>query len=217
MSGEPRVLVVPGLAVRSYARPAALALRAAGVDVALLRPPAWAGAPADLERYGALLARAIDRRGIDVDLLVGLSVGTQAAAVASARTHRIRRLLLVSPTVDPAKRTWRRLVGAWLGGDGADDAPSTLSQIPDWAHAGIPRIALGMRSALRLPLELVLPSVPAAVTVVHAEHDSLGSRDWAARVASAGAGPLVDLPGAPHSWPVEDAAGFVRMVKELIA
>src|SRR5689334_4029259 len=95
----PRVLVVPGLAVRSYARPPVRALRRAGIDATLLRPPAWTGAPADLAAYGARLAEAVEARGADVDLLVGLSVGTQAAAVASTRTRRVRRLLLVSPTV----------------------------------------------------------------------------------------------------------------------
>jgi hypothetical protein len=211
-----RIVIVPGLAVRRYARPAGLALRRAGHDVSLLRPPAWHGAPADLARYGGELARQLDRREHDIALLVGLSVGTQAAAVAAARSRRVRRLLLVSPTVDPAKRSWPDLVGAWLRPGKGDEAPGFLAQAPDWARAGIPRIALGIRSALQLRLERVMPQVAAEVTVVHAEHDSLGSAGWAASVAEASRGRFSELAGAPHSWPVGDEAGFVRFVRDML-
>jgi hypothetical protein len=213
-----RVVVVPGLAVRGYALDAVRALRAAGHDASLLRPPAWRGAPADLRRYGEVLAELIDVRGADVDLLVGLSVGTQAAALAAAGTPRIKRLLLVSPTVDPVHRGVLRLVATWLGGgDPEDDAPSWRENLPDWAQAGLPRIVAGYLAALRLPLERVLPRVPAELTIVHAEHDSLGRRAWAAALAAENGGRLVDLPGAVHSWPVRDSAGFVRLVGEVLA
>jgi hypothetical protein len=213
-----RVAVVPGLAVRGYAVDAVRALRAAGHDASLLRPPAWRGAPADLRRYGEALAASIDARRVDVDLLVGLSVGTQAAALAAAGTPRVRRLLLVSPTVDPANRGVLRLAATWLdGGDPQDDAPSWRENLPDWARAGLPRIVVGYLSALRLPLERVLPRVPAELTIVHAEHDSLGGRDWAAALAEENGGRLVDLPGAVHSWPVDDSRGFVRLVDEVLA
>src|SRR4051794_2795008 len=93
-----RIVIVPGLAVRAYARPAALAARRSGLDVELLRPPAWHGAPADLAEYGVRLAERLEDRGGEVDVLVGLSVGSQAAAVAATRTRAVRHLLLVSPT-----------------------------------------------------------------------------------------------------------------------
>src|SRR4051794_41967537 len=53
------VLIVPGAGVRRYARPAVEALRGRGVAAWLLPAPGGAGGPADLERYGAVLARRL--------------------------------------------------------------------------------------------------------------------------------------------------------------
>ena len=135
------VWIVPGLAVHRYAIPAADALRRKGHDVRLVEPPGWPGRPAELDRFGealaaeiadtvggaareALAAEIADTVG-DVDLLVGLSVGGQAAAVAAATTPGIRRLLLVSPTIDPDHRTRRALLAGWLRGEDHPDSPGT--------------------------------------------------------------------------------------------
>ncbi|MDQ4119451.1 MAG: hypothetical protein M3235_21200, partial [Actinomycetota bacterium] len=104
-----RVLVVPGAAVRGYVRPAVHELRDVGVDAELLAAPGEPGTPAELAAYGRVLGARIeaaaDRFG-PVDLLIGLSVGAQVAAVAAAHpaptgSPVIRRVMLVSPTVDP--------------------------------------------------------------------------------------------------------------------
>jgi pimeloyl-ACP methyl ester carboxylesterase len=93
-----RVLVVPGLAVQGYADLAVGALRAAGLDAELLDPPAWRTVPADLELYGRQLGRRLHEDNRPVAVLIGLSVGTQAAAVAAAVAGRhVQALLLVSP------------------------------------------------------------------------------------------------------------------------
>lgn len=109
-----RVLIVPGLAVRGYAEAAARQLCAEGHAAELLSAPAWQGVPDDLNEYGQQLADRIESEATPVDVLVGLSVGTQAAAVAASRTSWVENLLLVSPTVDPQLRTRCRLIGAWL-------------------------------------------------------------------------------------------------------
>lgn len=212
------VLIVPGLAVRSYALGAVRALRAAGHEAALLRPPAWYGAPYNLEKYGVTLAKQIAARGEKVDVLVGLSVGTQAAAIAAARSDLVQHLLLVSPTVDPVNRDRLKLLRAWAApkdGQG-DEEPGSLDSIPDWLHAGLWRIGRGWNSAIvTTPLEEVLPQVSARVTIVHAEHDRLGSAQWATELATASSGRYVQREGAPHSWPVGDENGFVELVEEL--
>lgn len=211
-----RILIVPGLAVRSYALPAARRARAAGHRVSLLRAPAWHGAPVDLDRYGARLAAHLERLGEPVDLLVGLSVGTQAAAAAARRTRLVRRLLLVSPTVDPALRTLPRLLGTWWRGNRGHGEPGFLEQVPDWLRAGVPRIAAGFLSTLRSPpLEQALPRVAARTTVAHAEHDDLGTAGWARELAHAAHGRYLLLHGAPHSWPAADPQGFVALVGAL--
>ena len=126
------------------------------------------------------------------------------------------RLLLVSPTVDPANRSWPRLVSRWVRGDPRAADPPLREQAADWTRAGVPRILAGLRSALRTPpLERIVPGIRAEVVVAHAEFDPLGSRAWAAELARAGAGRLIDVAGAPHSWPYHDTTAFADLVEEL--
>ena len=169
------VWIVPGLAVHRYAIPSADALRGNGHDVRLLEPPGWPGRPAELDRYGEALAAEIADTVGRVDLLVGLSVGGQAAAVAAATTPGIPRLLLVSPTIDPDHRTRRALLAGWLRGEDHPDSPGTRTHLPDWRRAGPVRIYRTFASVLTVQLEQILPTVDAAVTIAHADHDQLSS------------------------------------------
>lgn len=211
---RPRVAIVPGLAVRSYAVPAAEALRRAGLRVDLLPAPAWRGVPHDLVRYGRWAADQLADRG-PVDLMIGLSVGTQAAALAATRGG-VGRLLLVSPTVDPARRSRRGLMRTWLAGDHHPDSQTMIEQVPDWSRAGPVRIYRGMVSALRTPLEDVLPRVSAPITIAHAGWDNLTSFGYAAALAHSVDADLIELPDAPHSWPLGDTERFVATVSGLV-
>jgi pimeloyl-ACP methyl ester carboxylesterase len=213
-----RVLIVPGLAVRGYANAAQNALVQGGLDAELLDPPAWRTVSADLEVYGRRLGQRICAEGAAVDVLVGLSVGTQAAAVAAAVAgDLVHELLLVSPTVEPAKRSRLRLLSAWLRGENHRDSPALRNQVRDWRRAGAARIVRGFSSAVRVPLEEVLPQVRAAVTIVHAEADRLSAHSYAAGLADCTGARLLLAPDAPHSWPTGDASRFVILVSELAA
>lgn len=111
-----RVLVIPGAVVRSYVQPAVDALYERGIEAHLLAAPGEPGSQADLGSYGMGLARQIS--GTDpVEVLIGLSVGGQVAAVAaSTAPSMVQQLMLISPTVDPQVRTVSRLLGRWLAG-----------------------------------------------------------------------------------------------------
>ncbi|GAB3749738.1 alpha/beta fold hydrolase [Microlunatus parietis] len=209
------VMIMPGLAVRGYAIDTAATLAGAGHPTRLLDPVTWRSVPDRLTDYGERAAADLERDGEDVDLLVGLSVGTQAAAVTAAETRRVRRLLLISPTVDPALRNRRRLLGKFLAG-GEPRGPGLGQQIADWSRAGPARIARGFDSAIRLELEDVLPRIKVPTMIVHCEHDSLGSHDYAASLAVGHGADLLLVPGAGHSWPADDAAAFLRLVRELL-
>jgi pimeloyl-ACP methyl ester carboxylesterase len=213
---EPSVLVVPGAGVHGYARPAVRALRARGVRAELLPAPGLPGGPPDLSRYGAQLAERIAARG-PVDLLVGLSVGAQVAAVAAAALPAtlLRGVVLVGPTVDPEARTSPRLLGRWLAACWRERPGLLAAQGPDWRRAGARRLAEVVRSALRLPIEDLLGRVPADLTVVHGEDDRVTSHAYAAALAAQG-GRLVVVPGATHSWPYADADRFAATVAGLI-
>lgn len=208
------VVIVPGMAVRSFVIPAADGLAAAGHRVRLMPAPGWRGVPDRLAVYGEWLAAELRYSGEPVDVLVGLSAGTQAAAV-TATQHRIGHLLLVSPTVPPERRSLGRLLGSWLHGDHHPDSPTLAQQVPDWRRAGARRIYRCVASALEVRLEEVLGGVDAPVTLVHAGWDNLTSFDFVAKLAVEHDLQLVELPAAPHSWPIGDEDRFVALVSSL--
>lgn len=211
-------LVVPGAAVRAYVRPAVDAVCRRGVDARLLPAPGEPGTPADLVRYGRELAARLEDSPADV--LIGLSVGAQVAAVAAATVGSGRRplgrLVLVSPTVDPAARTPARLAGRWLRGGRAEPRGLLADQLPDWWRAGPARIAAVVRSALDVEIERVLDPLPVPTDVVHAEHDRITSHAYAARLAAALGARLVLLPAATHSWPYRCADEFADLVDDVV-
>jgi pimeloyl-ACP methyl ester carboxylesterase len=214
-TGMVRVIVVPGLAVHAYAELPVRHLQDNGYDARLLSPPAWRGVDHDLERYGHNLAADIDREGTPVDVLVGLSVGTQAAAVAAASTDLVKRLVLVSPTIDPAYRSMIKQPLVFVRGDPHDKA-GYLNHVPDWSRAGVTRIFRGFASAIALHLEDILPKVEAAVTIIHTEYDPLTTHTYASSLAQSNGARLVLMPGVSHSWPQADSARFLRFVEELL-
>jgi pimeloyl-ACP methyl ester carboxylesterase len=213
--GRMRVLIVPGAGVRGYVEPAERALRNLGIDATLLPAPGQPGRPVELADYGRDLHRRLETAG-PVDLLIGLSVGAQAAAVTAASAGSlVRRLMLVSPTVDPVARTRPRLLARWLAGGRVERSGMLAEQWPDWRRAGARRIYGLLQSAVNLGIETLLP-VPAELTVVHAEWDLITGHSYAAALAADHGGRLILVPGATHSWPYRDADRFVDVVNQVM-
>ena len=212
-----RVFIVPGMAVREYARPAADALIARGHRVELLRAPSWRGLPIGLSAYGHRIADELDRKAVDVDLLIGLSVGTQVAAAASTRTDRVKRLMLISPTFDPQIRSLKGTTSRWFERGEGDDQSDWGRQLRDWTHTDPVRIGLALRSGLKEPIESVLPNVRAKLTMVHAQNDRMSRPEWVESLAVENEGRYHYQPGGKHSWPVEDVETFADVVDDIIA
>ena len=210
-----RVIVVPGLAVHAYAELPVRHLSDNGHAAKLLDPPGWRGVDHDLERYGRKLAADIDDDGAPVDVLIGLSVGTQAATLGASLTSLVRHLVLVSPTVDPAYRSMIKQAAVFLVRGDPHDKAAFFSQVPDWSRAGIRRIFRGFASAIALPIEDFLPDVRSEVTIIHTEYDLLTTHSYAAWLAETHGARLVLMPGVSHSWPKADSARFLRFIDEL--
>lgn len=210
-----KVVIVPGLAVRTYAEEPVERLRQAGYDVDLRPGLAWRGVPVDLTEYGRELAAKIEATGDPVDLLIGLSAGTQAAAVTAATTRLVRRLVLVSPTLDPDRRHMLKMLAIFLRPNPNEKVALFSELLPDWSRAGPARILRGFRSAIKLPLEDVLGNVSAELTIVHADYDQLTTYAYAASLAAEFGGALRIAPAGAHSWPTGDPEGFLRLVDDL--
>jgi pimeloyl-ACP methyl ester carboxylesterase len=202
--------------VRRYAAAPVERLRQAGYEVDLRPGLAWRGVPVDVAAYGRQLGADIAAAGELVDVLVGLSAGTQAAAVAAAVTPLVRRLVLVSPTFDPDRRSTGKMLASYLKPNPNEDVPMFSEQLPDWSKAGLHRILRGFRSAVGLGLEDVLREVTAELTIVHADYDQLTSYAFAAQLAADFDARLLVAPSGSHSWPTKDPEGFLRLVDELV-
>ena len=200
-----KIVVVPGLAVRRYAAAPVERLRQAGYEVDLRPGLAWRGVPVDVAAYGRQLGADIAAAGEPVDVLVGLSAGTQAAAVAAAVTPLVRRLVLVSPTFDPDRRSTGKMLASYLKPNPNENVPVFSEQLPDWSKAGLHRILRGFRSAVGL-----------ATRGRPARGDG-GADDCARRLRPADqlrlrcpAGTPTSTPGCwslpsgSHSWPTKD-------------
>ena len=212
-----KVIVVPGLAVRTYAETPVERLRQSGYDVDLRPGLSWRGVPVDIADYGRALGQEIATTGEPVDVLVGLSAGTQAAAVAAATTPLIRRLVLVSPTLDPDRRNTLKMLAIFLKPNPNEKASLFSELLPDWSRAGPARILRGFRSSVGLALEDVLGEVSAELTIVHGDYDQLTTYAYAAALAAEFGGTLRIAPKGPHSWPTGDPEGFLRLVDEFTA
>ena len=191
-----RVIVVPGLAVRTYAEEPVERL--------------------DIADYGRALGAEIREAGEPVDVLVGLSAGSQAAAVAAATTSLVRHLVLVSPTLDPKRRKTFQMLAIFLKPNPNEKVDLFGQMLADWTKAGPVRILRGFRSAARLPLEEVLGEVSADLTIVHGEYDHLTTYAYAAALAADFGATFRLAPDGAHSWPTRDPDGFLELVDDLV-
>jgi hypothetical protein len=150
------VIVVPGLAVHAYAEPPVRHLRDNGYDATLLSPPTWRGIDHDLERYGRNLAADIDREGAPVDVLIGLSVGTQAAAVAASSTSwsAVRKTACEAGWVSDLDPT--EVVASFDSASVLHAATVAALNGQPFPHLGSSALAgLAVRAASRLPWSLL--------------------------------------------------------------
>jgi pimeloyl-ACP methyl ester carboxylesterase len=218
------LVLVPGLCVSSYLRPAADALAGVGYRVHLVDPPGWPYSPAQASPPGSVgelagwLVRWLattDLRGIT---LVGQSFGAQLAAhVAVACPDRVRVLVLQGPTFDPAYRSLPRAMMRLLR-DFPRERPSLLLvETPEWLRVGLRRVLATARLALRDRLEDTMRTVSVATVVVVGEHDTLATPAWSRSLverAHDGQHHIV-MPGLPHSSPHADPSGFAQLMREL--
>lgn len=193
-----------------YLEPTVRCIEAAGSRCELVRLPTE-GPPVGIPEYAALVAERVrEREGREV-VLVGHSSGTQVAAVAARQPKvAVARLVLGSPTVDPAYRTVPKVVARWLVDGTREPASLGAQEFPEWGRAGIHRISVLLRSMLRCPLEDMLAEVSCPAVVVRGERDPLCTARWAEELGRGRE--LVTVPGLPHAFPYLRPEVFARIV-----
>jgi pimeloyl-ACP methyl ester carboxylesterase len=202
---RPEIVVVQGLAVADYLLPGLAAL-GEWTRAHLLELPGQCGSgepPHELSvaEHGRAVAAWITATQPRPVVLAGHSCGTQAAAEAAAGHPGVTGLVLAAPTIDPAVRSWPRLIRRWAQ-DGRYEWPGLIgTQLPEWKRAGPRRLLHLVHVHLRHDIESPLRRLTVPLLVLRGAQDPVCTPDWARRLAVTGPeGRYVQLPG-PHSFP----------------
>lgn len=213
------VVVVPGLGVSAYLRPAVCSLADNGYRAWLVDPPGFGGSgdpprPLGIAEIAEATVAWLDERGLAEVILIGHSSGTQAAArIAATAPRRVTQLVLGSPTLDPAYRAWPRALSRWLLDGTREPGSLTRTQLPEWRRARPRRLLHLLRSMRTDHLEETLRQVSGPVLVVRGARDPLCTPEWARQLSTMDNRMLVELPGLPHAFPYSAPSAFSDAIR----
>lgn len=160
----------------------------------------------------------IEATGLARPALVANSMGCQIVTeLAVRRPAQVGPMVLIGPTIDPARRAARhQLFGALR-----DLAREPLSLVAlaarDDAAVGLPALLSTARVVLADRIEERLPLIEQPTVVVHGDKDGFVGREWAERVATLlPRGRLVPVAGEPHAVQYTRPELVARIVRELL-
>jgi 2-hydroxy-6-oxonona-2,4-dienedioate hydrolase len=174
--------------------------------------------PLDVPELADALEEWLELAGVVPAPLVANSLGCQVAVdLAVRRPHRVTRLVLLGPTMDPAAPTILRQA-ARLARDTLREPPGLwLAETIDYLRMGPRRTIATARLGLADPFAEKASRLPHPALVVCGGRDAIVSREWAQRVArllpDAG---LTVIEGAPHAAHWCAAADVARVVEEFL-
>lgn len=219
VAGEGRpIVLVHGLAVSSryfvpLARRLALRQRAVAPDLPGYGRSATPIRALDIPRLASALLEWMDVERIAIATVVGNSVGCQVAVELAAESpHRVERLVLIGPTMDPAAPTMRAQLMRLMRDVVREPIGLNLAELRDYVRMGPRRILATARYALDDPFASKLSRVAQPALVVRGERDAIVSQAWAAEVAARlPSGRLAVVTGAPHAahWAAADSVALL--------
>jgi pimeloyl-ACP methyl ester carboxylesterase len=162
----------------------------------------------------------LDAEGIERVVLAGHSFGAQVAVkIAMRQPDRIARLVLVSPTVDAARRTVRSQSARLALEALLDRSPRLVAWwLRDLGRHGLERAARTLRQAIGDRPEDSLPFIHVPTLVVRGALDPLVSRRWAREVATLlPDAEYAEVPGATHALPYAAADRFAELLLRFAA
>lgn len=160
----------------------------------------------------------LDAAELDRPAAVANSLGCQIVTELAAREpERLGPLVLVGPTVDPARRGGRHQLFAALRDSAQEPLQLVAIAAADDLGVGLRRLVATARAALDDRIEDRLALVQQPTVVVRGGADPFVGADWAERVASLlPDGRLVVVPGEPHAVHFTRPDVVARVVREFL-
>jgi pimeloyl-ACP methyl ester carboxylesterase len=143
----------------------------------------------------------LDAAGLARPPVVANSMGCQVVTdLAVRRPDRVGPLVLIGPTVDPARRGARHQVFALLRESVREPLSLVGLAVRENAVAGIGPLVSAARACLGDPIERRLPLVEQETVIVHGEQDGFVGREWVEHAATLlPRGRLVVVPDECHA------------------
>jgi pimeloyl-ACP methyl ester carboxylesterase len=160
----------------------------------------------------------LDAVGLERPAFVANSMGCQIVTeLAVRRPDRVGQMVLVGPTIDPARRSARHQIFGAMRDSAHEPALLVALAGREWA-GNLGQLRTLARSVLADRIEERLPAIEQPTIVVRGEKDGLVSREWAEQAAALlPRGRLVVVPGEPHAIPYTHPRLLAGIVQELIA
>jgi pimeloyl-ACP methyl ester carboxylesterase len=201
----PSLVLVHGLAVsHRYLMPLAARL-ASRHPVHVIDLPGFglSGEPGrvlNVADHAGHLADWLKATGLPPVVLLGNSFGCQVAVdLAVHHPDRVRGLILVGPTIDPAARTATRQILRWLRDTAREDPLQLPILVRDVRDAGPHRVVGTLAHALHDLIEDKLPLVEVPTLVTRGSREPIVPMAWAQTATRLlPLGELAEVPG-PHN------------------
>ena len=161
----------------------------------------------------------VEGAGLSRPVFVANSLGCQIVTeLASRQPERVGPMVLVGPTVDPARRKARHQLFAAMRDSASEPFSLMALAARDNAAAGIRPLLATARLALADRIEDRLPLIEQTTVVVWGEKDGFLSQAWVERVATLlPRGRLVAVPGESHAVHYTCPELIAEIVGELLA
>ncbi|MBT1001195.1 alpha/beta hydrolase [Paenarthrobacter sp. DKR-5] len=173
--------------------------------------------PLAMADFARVLWAALDAAGLDQAVLVGHSMGSQVVTeMALQRPAATRRLVLLGPTVDDARRTVRAQAGRLLLDTLREPAGVNRVVLSDYLRCGPRWYVKTLRKMMEHRLEERIGLVEAPVLIAAGTADPIAPRPWLERLAAlAREAEVRQVDGAAHVLMYRDpeaVAGMLRTV-----
>jgi pimeloyl-ACP methyl ester carboxylesterase len=173
---------------------------------------------ASISRLAAALGAWVEAEGLTRPAFVANSMGCQVVTeLAARRPELVGPMVLIGPTVDPARRAARRQLVSALQASAREPFSLLALMARDDRPAGVRTLLSTARSVLADRIEDRLPLIEQRTLVVYGDKDSFLGREWAERVARLlPQGRLRVVSGEPHAVHYTQPELVAGLVRELV-